>query len=68
MHTKKWGTIWFNLLRKGLKALQESVDLFGKDSPKTVLNPDLRGGADPDDFFSKVPYGKLPQLSNSRTH
>ncbi|KAI9486963.1 MAG: peptidase family M1-domain-containing protein [Benjaminiella poitrasii] len=42
----------------GLKALQESVDLFGKDSPKTVLNPDLRGGADPDDFFSKVPYEK----------
>ncbi|KAI9280416.1 peptidase family M1-domain-containing protein [Sporodiniella umbellata] len=42
----------------GLKALQESVDLFGSDSPKTVLNPDLRGGADPDDFFSKVPYEK----------
>ncbi|ORE02388.1 leukotriene A-4 hydrol [Rhizopus microsporus var. microsporus] len=42
----------------GLKSLQESVDLFGSDSPKTVLNPDLRGGADPDDFFSKVPYEK----------
>ncbi|KAI8073423.1 peptidase family M1-domain-containing protein [Gilbertella persicaria] len=42
----------------GLKSLQESVDLFGKDSPKTVLNPDLRDGADPDDFFSKVPYEK----------
>ncbi|KAG1053875.1 hypothetical protein G6F43_004074 [Rhizopus delemar] len=42
----------------GLKALKESVDLFGSDSPKTVLNPDLREGADPDDFFSKVPYEK----------
>ncbi|KAI8890225.1 leukotriene A-4 hydrol [Backusella circina FSU 941] len=42
----------------GLKSLQESVDLFGKDSLKTVLNPDLRDGADPDDFFSKVPYEK----------
>ncbi|CAO3688041.1 unnamed protein product [Rhizopus stolonifer] len=42
----------------GLKSLQESVDLFGNDSAKTVLNPDLRGGADPDDFFSKVPYEK----------
>ncbi|KAG1469991.1 hypothetical protein G6F56_002938 [Rhizopus delemar] len=42
----------------GLKSLQESVDLFGSDSAKTVLNPDLRGGADPDDFFSKVPYEK----------
>lgn len=42
----------------GLKSLQESVDLFGPDSLKTVLNPDLRGGANPDDFFSKVPYGK----------
>jgi leukotriene-A4 hydrolase len=41
----------------GLKSLQESVDLFGADSLKTVLNPDLRDGADPDDFFSKVPYG-----------
>lgn len=42
----------------GLKALQESVDLFGEHSLKTVLNPDLRDGADPDDFFSKVPYEK----------
>ncbi|KAI8386909.1 peptidase family M1-domain-containing protein [Blakeslea trispora] len=42
----------------GWKSLQESVDLFGSDSPKTVLNPDLRDGADPDDFFSKVPYEK----------
>ncbi|KAG1146328.1 hypothetical protein G6F37_008088 [Rhizopus arrhizus] len=42
----------------GLKALKESVDLFGSNSPKTVLNPDLREGADPDDFFSKVPYEK----------
>ncbi|CAO3628229.1 unnamed protein product [Mucor hiemalis] len=42
----------------GLKSLQESVDLFGPDSLKTVLNPDLRDGADPDDFFSKVPYEK----------
>jgi leukotriene-A4 hydrolase len=41
----------------GLKSLQEDVDLFGKDSPKTIMNPDLSGGADPDDYFSEIPYG-----------
>lgn len=49
-------------IRLGLKSLQESVDLFGANSLKTVLNPDLRDGADPDDFFSKVPYGKYKKL------
>ncbi|KAG0749751.1 hypothetical protein G6F57_005746 [Rhizopus arrhizus] len=42
----------------GLKSLQEDIDLYGSSSPKTVLNPDLSGGVDPDDFFSEVPYEK----------
>jgi len=41
----------------GHKALKESVDLYGKDHPFTALRPCLRG-EDPDDAFSKVPYGK----------
>ncbi|KAF9435403.1 Leukotriene A-4 hydrolase [Entomortierella beljakovae] len=41
----------------GYKALQESVDLFGKDHPFTALRPCLRG-EDPDDAFSRVPYEK----------
>ncbi|CAO3637411.1 unnamed protein product [Cunninghamella blakesleeana] len=42
----------------GWKALKESVELFGADSPATVLKPDLSGGIDPDDYFSSVPYEK----------
>ncbi|KAG0053628.1 Leukotriene A-4 hydrolase [Gryganskiella cystojenkinii] len=41
----------------GYKALQESVDLYGKDHPFTALRPCLRG-EDPDDAFSRVPYEK----------
>ncbi|ORZ22502.1 peptidase family M1-domain-containing protein [Absidia repens] len=42
----------------GWKALKESVELFGEDSPATVLKPDLSSGIDPDDYFSSVPYEK----------
>ncbi|KAI8340869.1 peptidase family M1-domain-containing protein [Chlamydoabsidia padenii] len=42
----------------GWKALKESVELFGKDSKETVLQPDLSNGGDPDDYFSSVPYEK----------
>ncbi|KAI8388206.1 uncharacterized protein BYT42DRAFT_491890 [Radiomyces spectabilis] len=42
----------------GWKALKESVEHFGQDSPATVLKPDLSGGIDPDDYFSSVPYEK----------
>ncbi|RUS20447.1 peptidase family M1-domain-containing protein [Endogone sp. FLAS-F59071] len=40
----------------GWKALKESVELFGADSPATRINTDLTG-IDPDDYFSSVPYG-----------
>ncbi|KAK4509405.1 54S ribosomal protein img2, mitochondrial [Mucor velutinosus] len=42
----------------GWKALKESVELFGEDSPATVLKPDLSSGIDPDDYFSSIPYEK----------
>ncbi|KAI9323384.1 peptidase family M1-domain-containing protein [Dichotomocladium elegans] len=42
----------------GWKALKESVDLFGNDSPATALKPDLSSGIDPDDYFSSIPYEK----------
>ncbi|OBZ87576.1 Leukotriene A-4 hydrolase [Choanephora cucurbitarum] len=42
----------------GWKALKESVELFGSDSPATVLKPDLSSGIDPDDYFSSIPYEK----------
>ncbi|GAB5586975.1 Leucyl aminopeptidase yscIV [Umbelopsis nana] len=41
----------------GYKALTDSVELFGHESPATLLNPDL-SGIDPDDYFSTVPYEK----------
>ncbi|RUO96409.1 hypothetical protein BC936DRAFT_142091 [Jimgerdemannia flammicorona] len=41
----------------GWKALKESVELFGHDSPATRLNTDLTG-IDPDDYFCTVPYEK----------
>ncbi|OZJ03446.1 hypothetical protein BZG36_03179 [Bifiguratus adelaidae] len=41
----------------GWKALKESVELFGNDSPATHLNTNL-DGIDPDDYFSTVPYEK----------
>ncbi|KAI8977248.1 peptidase family M1-domain-containing protein [Mycotypha africana] len=42
----------------GWKALKESVELFGENSPATVLKPDLSSGIDPDDYFSSIPYEK----------
>lgn len=42
----------------GHKALQESVNLYGDKHPFTALRPCLRG-EDPDDAFSRVPYGML---------
>ncbi|KAI8147795.1 hypothetical protein BJV82DRAFT_698171 [Fennellomyces sp. T-0311] len=42
----------------GWKALKESVNLFGPDSPATALKPDLSSGIDPDDYFSSIPYEK----------
>ncbi|KAG0796134.1 hypothetical protein G6F26_001207 [Rhizopus arrhizus] len=70
--TNSWKHYWLNegwtvfIERKILGRLHGEAtrqfealsDLFGSNSPKTVLNPDLREGADPDDFFSKVPYEK----------
>lgn len=42
----------------GHNALQESIKHYGSDHRFTALCPCLRG-EDPDDAFSKVPYGKL---------
>ncbi|KAJ2961369.1 hypothetical protein NQZ79_g3344 [Umbelopsis isabellina] len=41
----------------GYHALTDSVELFGHDSPATLLTPDL-SNIDPDDYFSTVPYEK----------
>lgn len=41
----------------GQKALDESIERFGNDSPLTKLHTDLRG-VDPDDAFSSIPYEK----------
>jgi leukotriene-A4 hydrolase len=41
----------------GQKALDESVERFGVDSPLTKLRTDLQG-IDPDDAFSSIPYEK----------
>lgn len=49
----------------GKKALQESVDLYGQGHPFTALRPCLRG-EDPDDSFSRVPYGTVPILCFQR--
>lgn len=38
--------------------LNVSNVLQGPDHPYTRLIPDLKGGVDPDDVFSKVPYEK----------
>jgi len=41
----------------GEKALEESMERFGKDSPLTRLRTEL-AGTDPDDAFSSIPYEK----------
>ncbi|PRP81813.1 hypothetical protein PROFUN_10802 [Planoprotostelium fungivorum] len=42
---------------QGLKALDDSIEMFGKESPHTALYQKL-DGIDPDDAFSSVPYEK----------
>lgn len=42
----------------GLAVLKAEVGNFGAAHPFTALVPDLSGGADPDDAFSRVPYEK----------
>ena len=42
----------------GYVCLQETVQSLGHSNPFTALVPDLSGGVDPDDAFSKVPYEK----------
>ena len=42
----------------GGEALRAAVRGYGADHPFTALVPDLAGGVDPDDAFSKVPYEK----------
>jgi hypothetical protein len=41
----------------GEKALEESMERFGSDSPLTRLRTEL-AGTDPDDAFSSIPYEK----------
>jgi hypothetical protein len=45
----------------GQKALEESVERFGAESPLTRLRNDLKG-VDPDDAFSSIPYEKGSRL------
>jgi len=42
---------------QGLKALDDSINMYGQDSPHTSLYQKLTG-IDPDDAFSSVPYEK----------
>jgi len=43
---------------QGFVDLTKAVDSFGPEHPFTKLVPDLSGGLDPDDAFSKIPYEK----------
>lgn len=43
---------------RGYLSLQATVASFGKDHPFTALVPNLDGGIDPDDAFSRIPYEK----------
>jgi leukotriene-A4 hydrolase len=45
----------------GQKALEQSVERFGAESPLTRLRTDLKG-IDPDDAFSSIPYEKGSRL------
>jgi len=45
-------------LASELQALTDDVARFGKEHNFTRLIPDLKGGVDPDDAFSTVPYIK----------
>ena len=42
----------------GYNELKETVEHFGAEHNFTALVPDLSGGIDPDDAFSRVPYEK----------
>ena len=46
------------LAARGFAALSDDVKRFGSDHPFTALVPNLEGGMDPDDAFSRVPYEK----------
>lgn len=43
---------------QGFVELTETVTRIGKEHNFTRLVPDLSGGLDPDDAFSKIPYEK----------
>lgn len=56
---KLYGTAMYNFhASQGLVALQKTVRDLGSDHPFTALVPDLSGGQDPDDAFSRIPYEK----------
>ena len=42
----------------GYNELKETIAKIGQDHTFTALIPDLSGGIDPDEAFSKVPYEK----------
>lgn len=46
------------LASRGFSALTDDIKRYGVDHPFTCLVPDLSGGIDPDDAFSRVPYEK----------
>ncbi|GFH06372.1 Leuk-A4-hydro_C domain-containing protein, partial [Haematococcus lacustris] len=55
-----WQDFWLNEFHasRGALDLAEDVARFGADHPYTRLVPDMTGGIDPDDVFSKIPYEK----------
>jgi leukotriene-A4 hydrolase len=56
---KLYGTAMYNFhASQGFVALQKTVRDLGSDHPFTALVPDLSGGQDPDDAFSRIPYEK----------
>lgn len=50
-------TLQFHAVNGALE-LADDVRELGPDHPFTQLVPDLSGGIDPDDAFSKIPYEK----------
>ena len=56
---KIWGRETQHLhIQEGWRSLSQSVHDFGSDHDFTCLCPDLKGGVDPDDAFSSIPYYK----------
>lgn len=39
--------------------MADDIARYGPEHPFTALVPDLSGGVDPDDAFSKIPYEKV---------